>query len=289
MSKSYGSQSKGDLLRFLPEQLTVVKKRGHDLFDENAFLSYKEDLVESILAYGVLDPVKFRENGRREDGSLILEVVDGRKRVLATIEANKRRAADGREPILIPALPHRLAGDAKIAQAILITSNELRYPDPPSTRANKAARLEAAGETVENIALAFGISVTETKHLLSLAGLDAKSKAAIDAGTLPLHTAKKLEKLPSETRGKMVEEASASPEGKKRAAHKIARAAEKRTAPARSYVRNVRTKKDIEAALEELRDPGNGAKLEKAFADVDPRIAARNVVEWVLGSREDWR
>lgn len=282
MAINYGQSSTGALLKYPPERLTLVKDRGHVLYDPNVDLAFKEDLVKDFIAVGILVPVIVRENGRYEDdhpqaGARIIEVVDGRKRVTAALEANRRLREAGKPEIMVPATMASAAGDGAVARHILTATNELRYEDAPSHRAAKAAKMREAGASDNDVALAFGVSVTEAKHLIALAGLDKESKAAVDDGILPLRDASKLTHLPDTKRSELVKEARGTTD-KKAARKKVAKEASARKAPARAYTRSVRTKDEIEAAIVAIGEAlgeGAGAKAIRAL-------------EWAIGKRETW-
>lgn len=280
MAKNYGAESKSDLLRMDPDKLTIVTDPGHELYDERIDLPVEEDKVASVLALGVFDTVLIRENGRHPPGvfpdgatPLVLEIIDGRQRVRWAREANRRLKAVGKPPITVPCRVVHAAGDEKIAMEIMIASNELRTADPPSVSSAKALRMQERGATVEAIARALGKPVTETKHLLAMAGLDHASKEALDKGVLPLVDAERLASLPKAERVALVKEAAASPEAKKKTKQILAKQAEARRAPARSYVRAVRTKAEIAEAMAGFKQDGQGYK----------------VLAWVLGQRDDYR
>lgn len=278
MAKSYGAESKSDLLRMNPDKLTIVFDKGHELYDERVDLPINEELIASIRAVGVIEPVIIRENGRHDpmpDGStpLVLEVVDGRQRVRAVREINRRNKKIGKPPITVPCLVRIDSGDEGVAMEIGLAANALRTPDTPTVAAAKARRMQDRGIAVEAIARALGRPVTETKHLLALSGLDQTSKAALDRGALPLVDAARLLELPKAERVALIAEAEASPEAKKETKKILARKAEARKAPARSYVRAVRTKAEIEKAL------GEQAELDGP---------AGRVLSWVLGQRDRW-
>lgn len=280
MAKNYGAESKSDLLRMDPDKLTIVTERGHELYDERVDLPIDEEKVASVLAVGVVEPIIIRENGRHPPGvfpdgatPLILEVVDGRQRVRWVREANRRLALAGRPPQTIPAIVRIDSGDEKVAMEIMIATNEIRTADPPSISAAKALRMQERGASVEAVARALGKPVTETKHLLAMAGLDHASKEALDKGVLPLVDAERLASLPKAERVAIVREAAASPEAKKKTKQILAKQAEARRAPTRSYVRAVRTKAEIAEAMAAFKQDGQGYK----------------VLAWVLGQRDDYR
>lgn len=280
MGKNYGATSKSDLLRMDPDKLTIVSDPGHELWDERSLRPINEELLADIRAHGVLVPLIIRENGRHEPGvfpdgatPLILEVIDGRQRLRAARVINERNKQIGKPPITVPCVVRIDAGDETVAMGMMLATNELRTADPPSVSAAKALRMQERGAAVEAIARALGKTTTETKHLLAMAGLDHASKEALDRGVLPLVDAEKLAVLPKAERVALVKDAAASPEAKKKTKQILAKQAEARRAPTRSYVRAVRTKAEIAEAMAAFKQDAAGYK----------------VLAWVLGVRDDYR
>jgi ParB-like chromosome segregation protein Spo0J len=293
MSKMYGEQSLGKVYRFLPEQLTVVTESDSGVSDERALLPYAEKMVRSMLKHGQLLPIIVRENGRLDHGPRRMEVVDGRQRLSAIIEANRRLVKEGGEPLLVEAVVKRATGDDDIARQVVIAANELRIPDPPSVRAAKVLRMRDAGMKIADIAVSFGESQSQVRDLLSLAGLDRTSKTAVDEGVLPLTSAKKLEKLSSKERAGVVDEAKASPRGKKLAKQALEATAKKRSStPTR--VRTFRSKAEVEqeiaALLTEMRgdDSQEGRTKRSGPLTLHPVDAALQTLRWVLGEEGEY-
>ena len=88
-----GATGKTDLLLFDPDTLVIVEDEGSALRDDRAKLPYDERLVLSMMVRGVLQPVIVRKNPETDR----TEVVDGRQRVKACREANKRLKKEGRD------------------------------------------------------------------------------------------------------------------------------------------------------------------------------------------------
>jgi len=237
---TYGEKAAGRLFRFEVDQLTVVDETESGVADERVALPLNEALVRSILRLGQLDPILVRINGRADGvgGPRIIEVVDGRQRLKAIRECNKRLAKEGQEPLLVECKVAREAGDDDVARMMVVAANELRVADPPSVRARKALRMREAGHSVADIANAFGIARNQVSDLLALVELDRETKSAVDEGALPLGASKKLAKLSTKERAPVIAEAKRSPEGKKNAA--LARGQEERGARPREEVRSTK-------------------------------------------------
>jgi len=162
---------------------------------------------------GVLEPILVRRNQETGD----VEVVDGRQRVKAAREANKRLKKQGLELIRVPAMPQR-ASDHK-AMGMLISANEHRQDDTPLGRAKKAQRYLDLGRSEAEVAALFGISTASVKNMLSLLDAPAAVRSAVESGKITTSAGYKLAKLePAEARKKvdeLIEKAPRTP-GKKR-------------------------------------------------------------------------
>ena len=86
-------QSKRSVYYAYPDDLFVETDPTKPLFDNRALLALREEMVESIMAHGVLQDVICEKRGTA--GPI---VVDGRQRVLHAREANKRLRRAGNDP-----------------------------------------------------------------------------------------------------------------------------------------------------------------------------------------------
>jgi ParB family chromosome partitioning protein len=180
-----------------PEDLVLVIDKNHPLYDARAADPIDENLVRNIMVYGVKEPVLVRKNGEA------LEVIDGRQRVKAAIEANKRLTAEGKEPMRVRAIVEK--GQEADLFGVLITLNELRREDTPLARADKAKRFIDMGKSEAEAAIAFGVSHQTIRNWLALETLSPPVRKAVEKGDLPATAATKLAGLSSEKQEEKLE------------------------------------------------------------------------------------
>ncbi|PND31587.1 hypothetical protein C1I89_22395 [Achromobacter pulmonis] len=197
----YGSTGKTNILTFLPEQLHLVTDPEHPLFDERVFLPLDEAMVLNIKEFGVLQSILVWKDP--ESGKTL--VVAGRQRVKHTQEANRRLAAEGKPPLLVPAVPRRGRTAHQVA-AGMVSENELRQPDTPLGRANKMAFMLNQGRSESELALIFGCGPATVRDTLAILDCTAVVKNALEAGDITLTHVKTLVKMqPDEQRAKVAE------------------------------------------------------------------------------------
>lgn len=203
---SLNAKGKRDVYMFDPDDLTLVTDEKSPLYDERVELQVDEALVLNIMfapdgvPQGVLEPGL----GARNPETGKVEVIDGRQRVKAAREANKRLRKQGLEPIRMPLLIQR--ANAHRAMGMLISANEHRQNDTPLGRAKKAQRYMDLGRDESEVATLLGISVASVKNLLSLLDAPAAVRSAVEAGKITVSEGYKLAKLePAEAREKVSE------------------------------------------------------------------------------------
>lgn len=172
----YRAVGKGNLLRFNPEDLTLVTDPEHPLYDERVHLPLREETVLNIMHAGVIEPITIRKN--KETGDI--EVVAGRQRVKHAIEANKRLKKEGREPITVNGIVE--GGDDDRAQFVMASENEHRQDDTPLGRAQKMQRMLQRGVAEQVVAVAFGCTVQTVKQATSLLSATAAVQTAVERG-----------------------------------------------------------------------------------------------------------
>jgi ParB family chromosome partitioning protein len=216
---SLNAKGKRDAYMFDPEDLVLVTDEKSPLYDERVELPIDEALVLNIMfapdgvPQGVLEPV----NATRNPETGAVEVIDGRQRVKAAREANKRLKQQGLEPVWVPAMLKRT--NAHSAMGMMISSNEHRQNDTPIGKAKKAQRYIDLGRDEAEVATLLGISKASVKNMLSLLDAPAAVRNAVESGKITATDAYKLAKLdPAEAKEKvaeLVEHAPRTP-GKKR-------------------------------------------------------------------------
>jgi len=200
------NEGKRDAYTYDPEKLVLVMDEKSPLYDERVHLPIDEDLVKNIMfapdgvPLGVIEAVTARRNTETGD----LEIVNGRQRVKAAREANKRLRKAGFEPIKVSVLiqrgqDHRLVG-------MLISSNEHRQDDTPLGRAHKALRYINLGRDEKEVAALFGVSEATVKNMLRLLDAPAAVRNALESGKIAASDAYKLSREePAEARKKVAE------------------------------------------------------------------------------------
>ena len=213
------AKGKRDAYMFDPNDLVLVTDEKSPLYDERIHLPIDEALVANIMfapngtPQGVLEPINAMRN--TETGKV--EVIDGRQRVKAAREANKRLKKQGLEPVWVPCMLKKTTGHG--AMGMLISSNEHRQNDTPLGRAKKMQRYIDLGRDEAEIAVLFGISAASVKNQLSLLDAPAAVRNAVEAGKISTSDGYKLAKLePGDAKDKvaeLIEHAPRTP-GKKR-------------------------------------------------------------------------
>lgn len=178
-----------------PERLRIVGRDTtdgpeHDLWDDHATLPPYEEYVLSMMMLGVLEPVLCTVI----DG--VAFVVDGRRRIVAAREANKRLAAKGEPPITVPVVAKdgRRVGNSTFA-LVLVALNEIRRDDPPNIKMRKAARLVERGANRKMIAMAFGVTEQTIRDWLTIAA-SKTLLGAVESGQVSVSSATRLSTLP---------------------------------------------------------------------------------------------
>lgn len=168
----------------------------HPLWDERIKLEVNQDLVKSILAYGVRVPVLVRE----EDGKLL--VVDGRQRVRAAREAGLI------DPGMAPRVSYVLQqGDDNKIASVMVLTNELRVDDAIIAKARKAVRLFERLGDVDEVALIMGKTSVTIRNWLSLLKAHPDVLAAVENGTISTSAGIELSRM---TREEQVEKLQAT-------------------------------------------------------------------------------
>jgi ParB family chromosome partitioning protein len=285
ISKTWGATSKGTLLHFDPESLVIVTDKDHPLYDERVEFEINKKDVENVLALGILEPVLVRKNGVREDGTPIVEVVDGRQRVRWAMEANKN-LPEGRDKILVPAIS-KTGADVDLF-GMSMTANEIRKQDDPITRAHKIKRFISMGKTQADAAVRTGKSDTTIRNLLALLELAPEVQEGVKQGKFSIQAALKMATLTPQAQAETVAEikeeikekvssGSSRGTGGKAAKEKIR---QKTGGKTKSRDRKVKTTADIKKML---------AIVEKKATKSEDAKLATAIFSWYLGNEDALR
>jgi ParB family chromosome partitioning protein len=186
------SEGRADVFRVDPNKLVIVIDRTHPLYDERVSLPVDDALVASIIEHGIRQPVTVRRNGS------LFEVMDGRQRVKAAIQANKSLPKS--ERILVPVT---MAKDSDTQAAkIMVALNEIRTQDTPMVQAAKAKRLLDRGIPKQEVCAQFGKNTTWLSQVMKLLDTDDSVQSAVEKGMIHVTAASKLASLPRDQQRK---------------------------------------------------------------------------------------
>jgi ParB family chromosome partitioning protein len=271
----YGAEGLTDAPVLDPDRVVLVTDKSHPLYDPRVEFAPDPSLVASIARSGVIEPIVIRRNGALEDGSPLIEVIDGRQRVTAARAVNAQRREAGREDmVLLPATVRRSKNDDKAFEEMV--SANLRVDTDPVTEANKLARYLEDGHEEEDAVIVFGLpNKRALRNMLALVDCSKSVQKAAREGEITLTVARSLSTLPTSEQndqlrsmrekgqtGKRNPNATKAAQGKARKVRQ--RNAPKYTARKASYIASVR---------------------ESIPAENVARIV--DVLDWVLKARED--
>lgn len=161
-----------------PEEVTVVTDKKHYLFQSRAIDPLDEQMINSVMEHGVLEPPIVVYAGEDADGSDIYQVVDGRQRVRCAVDANTR--LENRKD-----RPRRIVCKVKESGAeihgVRLKSilNVHRKDIDPMTRAEGMAEYMSCGYDKAGTAVDFWTSEKTVDRHLALLKLDKKLQQAI--------------------------------------------------------------------------------------------------------------
>lgn len=227
-----------------PERLKVVTDRTHPLYDPRAEWPPDDELVESIRRLGVLEPVAVRRNG--DD----LEVVFGRRRVVAAVELNRRIKREGGEPVKVPTL--KWDGTDAEARCALLAENAVRQDDPPGQLAQKLSYALKIGCQVGDLAQALGVTADTIRNKLKLLELAAPVLKAVDGGQLGEAVARKLSVLSRDEQ--VAEWDRMQSEGATKGAKAVKRVEERTKGTSKETGGRMMRRSDVNRWLDELAD-----------------------------------
>jgi ParB family chromosome partitioning protein len=183
MAKQALPYSRTNLWLVDPNDILIIEDTDHPLYDlTRTTLPVDEAMVLNIMVYGVIEAINGRKNAEGK-----VEVIDGRRRVKAAREANRRLAAEGKELIRVPVvLKH---GDPNRLYGVMISANEHRLDDTVLAKARKAARHFDMGATTEEVANSFGVSTTTLDNWQKLLLVKPALLEEVEKGNVSAHQA----------------------------------------------------------------------------------------------------
>lgn len=194
-----------DLHYLDPNDLVIVgidtkhkSPKDHHLFDERIKLPLDDNMVKNIMVYGVQQTVICQMDGDE------LIVVDGRQRVRWAREANKRLAAEGKEPYAVPIRVKK--GSEATMFGVMVSLNEIRQDDELLLKADKAVRMQDMGKSTEEIAITFGVTTQAIDMWLKLADASTPVREAVQNGQIAATAAAKLAELSRDKQKKALKE-----------------------------------------------------------------------------------
>lgn len=191
-----GPRLNGFLLK--PEDLMIVgidvkdvdeNNELHFLYDDRINLPLKEEFVLNIMALGVKKNIIVVRIGD------MAYVVDGRQRVRAAREANRRLKRMGEPEMRVPVVQQ--TGEEPLIMTVAISTNEFNVADTLLAKARKAQRLRDRGLSVAEIATAFGVTTKAVQNWEKILHLTLPVKQAIADGRVSASAAAQLYDLSS--------------------------------------------------------------------------------------------
>lgn len=219
---------------------TVEQDKTSPLYDERVNIELPEALVASIREHGVQqNVVALEKNGK-------LVCVDGRQRVRAARELNRRLVEDGgtkNDLVKVPVV--RYASNGVGLMGLGIALNEIRYADPVHVKAAKLQRYLNLGRSLEDAALAFGVGIPTLQNWLSFVKLEPELQEEVSDGTLSVTDAVDLSAMDTAEQKQVAKEVKkAKAEG--RDVKVVAKAASRSVAKGTTFKEEPRTTVDQE-------------------------------------------
>lgn len=180
-----------------PEVLTLITDPQHPLYDErvNYPVDPESPLYKDIASKGVEKPIEVRKNGEDDDGKPILQVVDGRQRVMILRHVNVHLPA-GAMKRKLPV--NFVTGQDRELVLRGLSSNLLRVEETALSKAVKAQKARSLGCSMEEIAQACNLrTVKPIEELLLILNFMPEVQKAFN-GELPAAAIKTFAKVPRE-------------------------------------------------------------------------------------------
>lgn len=283
-------EGRKDCPQFDPARLTIVEDAPGAKYRDHRGTKIKETFVINVFWNGVMQSVEIKST-KRKDGSDILEVVAGRKRVRAARICNEWIDSPDKAPneAIRAACIERQAIGAKILVPCLLSpekdpvrryermvgENTHRHESSPLAKARQLADYLTIGGSLERAPQVFGVTTTTISNWQALLECSPNVQQAVETGVLPAVAATELAKLNDhEEQDKAFQDMVASGVTKGYAAREAAEnaAAGKPAKPSQERAR-MRPRRFLERSRDELHE---------LRADHDCALAA-NLIRYMLG------
>lgn len=182
-----------------PEELVLVVDKSHHLYDERAEQKADPELLASIVHHGIITPIIVAKVGET------LEVIDGRRRVIAAKQLNMALAQQNKPLIKVPYVVRE--SDNVTLAGIMVTTNEIREDDGVLAKAKKAEQLRNMGMNTKDIAVQFGTTVQSIDTWLKVSKLSNAVRYQIEMGSISPTAAVQWADMPHEEQDRMLDEA----------------------------------------------------------------------------------
>ncbi len=274
---------RSDTFLMRPEDLTIIADPANPFYDPRSELPldspHMQWLIESIAEAGRnYSPISVRKNGKHPNGKNVIEVIDGRQRLKAIREINRRYAEAGREPLLIEA-KYMTAVEEKDFIGKMVTLNEARLETPPSMLAMQIDRFIENKGTYKEAERRFFKPEAKLRQLQAIARLCDDVKKAVDDGAVSLSAAQQFVDMSVQQQRvtlKQIVESGEKVTAKSVAEKRAVMPGEDGGIPApKVKLPRLKTRREIEARIAEVRRCEEGGEEEKAIF-----ISALN---WVMG------
>ena len=256
--KNVFKSGKSQVFMVAPEDLTMITNEEHALYDPRVNEKPDPMMVANIKFNGVIEPIVIAKDGPKGI------VVDGRRRVINALQANKELKKAGEPLIKIPCYV-RKGNDASLAGA-MISTNEQRKDDNPLSKAEKLERYLNTGGDEDSAMTHFGVSKATIKSWLRITDLAAPVKKAVADGRISASAAARLSALTKEEQAEKLKELIEKAGGKK----PTAKAAEAGARGGSVNKQKMRRRSEIEA-----------------MAEIAEDTILEDIFSWLMGKVED--
>ena len=203
---------KGDTRKFDPKELHLVgfedpDEKTHRLYDPRVHLPVSEKLVKSIIFRGFRGAIVVY----KDPVTGLHCVVDGRQRVKACREANRRLLEQGEPPFEITAVVH--AGSIESAMDVMGILNHGGQALSPGQRVLLVQRYLDSGRDEESIATMLACSVASVKNYRALLECIPEVRAAVESKQVPFTVGFPMSKLsPDKQKEKLAKMLAVTPQ-----------------------------------------------------------------------------